>query len=200
MSFEKVKATLLERDFSVSEFATASEAADYLDRKIDRQEVSLGGSLTLSQMGLPKRLATHNKLILPSVIYEDVDCEVDAARAATCTVFLTSVNALSETGEMVSIDGIGNRIASMLYGHQKVYFVIGKNKLTPDYDSAVWRARNISAPKNAARLQRKTPCTVSGHCHDCRSPERICRGMVILWEKMYKSEMEVVLIDEELGL
>ena len=108
--------------------------------------------------------------------------------------------ALAETGEMVSIDGIGNRVASMLYGHQKVYLVAGRNKLTPDYDGAVWRARNVAAPGNAARLQRKTPCAASGHCHDCRSPERICRGMVVLWENMYFSEMEVVLVDEELGL
>ena len=133
-------------------------------------------------------------------MFDGLECEVDAARAMASEVYLSSVNALAETGEMVSIDGIGNRVASMLYGHQKVYLVVGRNKLAPDYDGAVWRARNVAAPGNAARLQRKTPCAASGHCHDCRSPERICRGMVVLWENMYFSEIEVVLVDEELGL
>lgn len=200
MVFDKVKQSLLDRDFAVSVFATGAEAADYLDSEIDGKSVSFGGSITLSQINLPKRLATHNQIYLPSAMFDGLECEVDVARALTSDVFLSSVNALAETGEMINIDGIGNRIASMLYGHQKVYLVIGRNKLTPDYDAAVWRARNVAAPKNAARLQRKTPCAVSGHCHDCQSPERICRGMTVLWENMFYSEMEIVLIDEDLGL
>lgn len=200
MDFEKVKAALRERGFGVSVFSTAEEAADYLDHAIDSTDVSMGGSLTLSQLGLPKRLAGHNKLYLPSAMFDGVACEVDPVRAASASVFLTSANAIAETGEIVNIDGIGNRIASSLYGHKKVFFVVGRNKLTEDYDGAVWRARNVAAPKNAARLQRKTPCAVSGRCHDCRSPERICRGMAVLWENMFFAEMEVVLIDQELGL
>ena len=200
MVFDTVRDALLDRGFAVSAFPSAVEAADYLDQKIDGKDVSLGGSMTLSQMNLPKRLAAHNKIYLPSAMFDGLECEVDAARAMASEVYLSSVNALAETGEMVSIDGIGNRVASMLYGHQKVYLVVGRNKLAPDYDGAVWRARNVAAPGNAARLQRKTPCAASGHCHDCHSPERICRGMVVLWENMYFSEIEVVLVDEELGL
>lgn len=200
MVFDKVRDALLDRGFAVSAFPSAVEAADYLDQKIDGKDVSLGGSMTLSQMNLPKRLAAHNKIYLPSAMFDGLECEVDAARAMASEVYLSSVNALAETGEMVSIDGIGNRVASMLYGHQKVYLVVGRNKLAPDYDGAVWRARNVAAPGNAARLQRKTPCAASGHCHDCHSPERTCRGMVVLWENMYFSEIEVVLVDEELGL
>ena len=68
----------------------------------------------------------------------------------------------AETGEIINIDGTGNRVASGLYGHEKVYFIVGRNKLAPDYDAALWRARNIAGPKNAQRLQKKTPCAVKG--------------------------------------
>ena len=111
-----------------------------------------------------------------------------------------SVNGLAETGELINIDGSGNRVASTLYGHEKVYLVIGRNKLAPTYDEALWRARNIAAPKNAQRMGRKTPCAVKGdRCYDCKSPDRICRGLVVLWEAMMGMEMEVVLVDEDLG-
>ena len=107
---------------------------------------------------------------------------------------------MAETGELVNIDGTCNRIASSVYGHKRVYFVVGVNKIEPDYDRALWRARNVAAPKNAQRLGRKTPCAVKAdRCYDCKSPERICRGLVVLWEAVANMEMEVVLIDQDLG-
>ena len=127
----------------------------------------------------------------------------DAARreAQTSDVYLTSVNGLAETGELVNIDGAGNRVAATLFGHRKVFFVIGRNKLAPTYDEAVRRARNIASPQNARRLGKKTPCAVKGdRCYDCRSPERICRGLVTLWGPMMGMEAEVLLVDEDLGL
>ena len=127
------------------------------------------------------------------------EAQTSAARAP---VYITSANALAETGEIINIDGVGNRAASTLYGHQKLYFVVGRNKLAPTYEEALWRARNIAAPKNAQRLGRKTPCAIKGdRCYDCKSPERICRGLVVLWEPMMGMEQttEVLLVDEELG-
>ena len=200
MTFDDVSAALEKRGYAVSVFATAKEAADYLDQQIDGVSVSFGGSLTLSEMKLPERLAAHNGLCLPSQMYEGVPCEVDQSKAMSADVFLSSVNAIAKTGEMVNIDGIGNRVASMMYGHKKVYLAVGRNKLAENLEGAVWRARNIAAPKNAARLHMKTPCAVTGHCHDCSSPERICCGMNVLLHKMFRMETEIVLIDEELGL
>ena len=125
--------------------------------------------------------------------------ERDAAIGAD--VYLTSVNGLAETGELINIDGTGNRVAATLYGHKKIYFIIGRNKLAPTYDEALWRARNIASPKNAHRLQKKTPCAIKGdRCYDCKSPDRICRGLVVHWGPMMGMEMEVILIDEDLGL
>ena len=107
---------------------------------------------------------------------------------------------LAETGEIINIDGAGNRVASTLYGHEKIYYIVGRNKLAKTYDDALWRARNIASPKNARKLGRKTPCAVNADkCYDCKSPDRICRGLVVMWEPMMNMEAEVILIDEELG-
>ena len=122
------------------------------------------------------------------------------AQAATSEHYLLSANGIAETGEIINIDGAGNRVASAIYGHKKVWIVVGKNKLAPTYDEALWRARNIAAPKNAQRLHAKTPCAVKAdHCYDCKSPGRICRALTVLWGAMMGSDMEVVLVNEDLG-
>ena len=89
----------------------------------------------------------------------------------------------------------------MLFGHRRIFFLVGRNKLTADYDSAVWRARNIAAPQRARQLQVKTPCAErADRCYDCKSPDRICRGLVTLWGPMNGMEAEILLIDQDLGL
>ena len=192
---EKLRANLEARGFRTAYFPTADEAAAYLDGQIDGKTVGIGGSMTVKEMGLYPRLAAHNQVVW--------HWEGGALRDAVLTdVYITSANALAETGEIINIDGVGNRAASTLYGHQKLYFVVGRNKLAPTYEEALWRARNIAAPKNAQRLGRKTPCAIKGdRCYDCKSPERICRGLVVLWEPMMGMEQttEVLLVDEELG-
>lgn len=196
--FSRVKQNLEARGFRVSVFDTAAEAADYLDSAIDNTSVGFGGSVTLEQMGLYERLERHDRV---NWHWRPTVDGADARQAAmTAEHYITSVNGLAETGELINIDGTGNRVASTLYGHKKVWFVVGRNKLAPTYEEALWRARNIAAPKNAQRLGRKTPCAVKAdHCYDCKSPERICRGLVVLWEAIGSMEMEVVLVDEALG-
>ena len=192
--WNKLCATLESRGYRVRRFATAREAADYLDAQIDGKTVAFGGSVTLKEMGLYPRLSAHNQVVW--------HWEGDQKEAAVSTdVYISSVNALAETGELVNIDGAGNRVASTVYGHQAVYFVVGSNKIVPDYDSALWRARNIAAPKNAQRMGLKTPCAVRGdRCYDCKSPDRICQVLTVLWGKpMTLPLMEVILVDEALG-
>ena len=196
--FSRVEQNLEARGFRVSVFATAAEAADYLDSAIDNTSVGFGGSVTLEKMGLYERLERHDRV---NWHWRPMVDGADARQAAmTAEHYITSVNGLAETGELINIDGTGNRVASTLYGHKKVWFVVGRNKLAPTYEEALWRARNIAAPKNAQRLGRKTPCAVKAdRCYDCKSPERICRGLVVLWEAIGSMEMEVVLVDEALG-
>lgn len=182
------------RGFAVRAFATKEEAAGYLDREIDGVSVGFGGSMTVQEMGLYPKLAAHNR----AVWHWSKD---GLDEAAVTDVYISSVNGLAETGELINIDGTGNRVASTLYGHKRVYFVVGRNKIAPDYDAALWRARNIASPKNAQRIGVKTPCAVKGdRCYDCKSPERICNGLVVLWGRPRGIEhAEVILIDEELG-
>ena len=194
--FDTVKKNLEARGFSVRTFATAAEAAAYLNEAIDGKTVGFGGSVTLQDMGLYELLGSHNE-----VHWHWVNGQEERKTAMGTQVYLSSANGLAETGEIINIDGSGNRVASTLYGHEKVYLVIGRNKLAPTYDEALWRARNIASPKNAQRLGRKTPCAVKGdRCYDCKSPERICRGLVVLWGPMMGMETEVILVDEDLGM
>ena len=198
MKLETVKKNLEDRGYTVRLFPTGAEAADYLEDTVAGKTVGFGGSVTLDALGLYERLGKRCKTIWH---WKWEDAAAARREAQTADIYLTSVNALAETGELVNIDGAGNRVASTLFGHKKVYFVIGRNKLAPTVDAAVWRARNIASPLNAQRLGRKTPCAVKGdRCYDCKSPERICRGLVTLWGPMLGMEAEVLLIDEDLGM
>ena len=195
MAFEAVQKNLEDRGFSVKVSAAGREAADYLDSVLDGTSVGIGGSVSVQQLGLYDRLASHNQ-----VFWHWANGPEELPKAMTAEAYLTSVNGLAETGELLNIDGNGNRVASMLYGHRRVFFLVGKNKLAPTYDEALWRARNVAAPKNAQRLGKKTPCAAKAdRCYDCKSPDRICRGLAVLWQCMSTAEMEVLLVDEELG-
>lgn len=192
--FETLRKNLERNGFQVSYFDTAEEACAYLDQKLDGKTVGHGGSVTLQEMGLLDRLERH------AVVYRHQPQNIPAG-AAAAQAYLCSVNGLAETGEIINIDGTGNRVASTMFGHEELYLVVGVNKIAPDYDSALWRARNIAAPLNARRLERKTPCAVKGdRCYNCNSPERICRGLTVLWKKPFGIQRaEVVLIDQKLG-
>ena len=196
--FETAEQNLKARGFAVRTFATAEEAAAYLDGQIDGKTVGFGGSVTLDTMGLYDLLSRHNTVVWH---WKTQDPNTARKEAMNAQVYLTSANGLAETGEIVNIDGAGNRVAATLFGHEKVYFVIGRNKLAPTYEEALWRARNIAAPQNARRLGKKTPCAVKGdRCYDCKSPDRICRALVTLWEPMMGMEAEVLLVDQDLGM
>lgn len=191
---QKLCDALRRRGYRADCFATAQAAAEELDRRLDGVTVAFGGSMTLEQMGLYERLAAHNK-----AVWHWRGATADEARGAEA--YICSVNGASETGELVNIDGNGNRLSGMLFGHKRVILVIGKNKLAPTLDEAICRARNVAAPLNARRLGRKTPCAMGDEvrCFDCDSPERICRAMTVLWRAPTGAEYEVLLVDEALG-
>ena len=200
MDFSIVEKNLKDKGYTVTIFQTATEAVKYLDTQIDRQTVGFGGSMTLEKMGLYETLQSHNTVFWHQRIPEGKTSKEIRLAANNATIYISSVNGLAETGEIINIDGNCNRVASIFYGHEKVYLVIGKNKLAKDYDSALYRARNIASPLNAKRAGVKTPCAIKGDkCYDCKSPERICRGLSVLWGKPMTGEFEVILIDEELG-
>jgi L-lactate utilization protein LutB len=203
MDIEKLLTNLRKNRYEATYFATKEEAAAYLNQKIDGKKVGLGDSLTLNALGLYESLSKHNEVHDVQNSPENHGLAfADYAKATLLTdIFLTSVNAIAATGELVNMDGTGNRVAASLFGHEKVYFVAGVNKVCENLDKAIWRVRNVAAPQNCHRKHKKTPCAVKGdHCYNCSSPERICNGLLIEFKKMSNMDMEVVLIGEELGL
>ncbi len=200
MDLTKLTANLKRLGYRVSCFPTAAEAADYIDSAIDQKTVGFGGSVTLDQMGLYEKLALHNDVRWHWRIPEGKTVADMRLAANEAQIYLSSVNGIAETGEIINIDATCNRVAAILYGHEKVYLVAGVNKIAPDYESALHRARNVAAPLNAQRLEKKTPCAVKAdRCYDCSSPDRICRSLSVLWNAPIGGDFEVVLVEEELG-
>ncbi len=195
-----VKDKLLARGYRVSEFSCKEEAAAYLSDAIRNTTAAIGGSMTVKEMGLYELLSQSNRVLWHWMPAEGKTPAETLAEARDAAVYLSSVNALAETGEIVNVDGNGNRVAEIFFGHKKVYLIVGKNKLAPTLEEAVERARNVAAPLNAKRLNRRTPCAKTGdRCYDCNSPDRICRGVQVLLRAPGAAEYEVILIDEALG-
>lgn len=196
-NLEKTRKNLENRGFHAHMFATGAEAADFLVQTLHSTCIGIGGSVTIDQLGVYERLCADN-----DVIWRWKKPTPDSReRGAAAETFLCSANGVSETGEIVNIDGYGNRVAPTIYGPQRVFLVVGKNKIAETLDGAIWRARNIAAPLNARRLNMNTPCAKGElRCYDCRSADRICRALsVTLLPPTSIKEFHVLLVDEELG-
>ena len=204
IDIEKTIKALERNKFVAHYFETAAEAVAYLKNRIQNKCVAIGDSRTLLEIGVHDALSEVNEDItdiqrpLPGESFRDT-----ALRTMGRDVFLTSVNALSQTGEMVNIDGTGNRVAASLFCSQEVFFVLGINKITPDLASAIYRARNVAAPLNSKLNKKSTlnPCaTLEQQCYDCGSSDRICNALTIYYKKMRNMQtMEVIVINESLG-
>ncbi len=197
MDIEKTIRSLKGRGFEVSHFASKEEASAYLAANIRDTTVGISGSMTAQQMGLFETLCDAGNEVFwhwKTPGWETLENE-NASK-----VFISSANAIAETGEIINIDGRGNRLAGQVFGQKSVYIISGTNKICPDINSAIERARNVAAPMNSKRFQGQTPCKAQDKCYDCRSADRICRAMLVLMAPMMDMEkVEVVLIDEELG-
>lgn len=198
MNAERTIDNLKKEGFIVSYFENKEDAVKYIVSSVSGKTIGIGGSKTVEELQLFDKLSENNQ------VFWHWKQPADEARAKSMTaqVYISSANAIAESGEIINIDGSGNRIAAIAYGHEKVYIIAGTNKIAEDFEKAMWRARNIAAPLNAKRLKINTPCALSKEmkCYNCSSPERICRGISVLTKKMGGiKEMEVVLINEEMG-
>ena len=198
MDIEKTIGNLKSRGFAVSVFGTGAEAKDYLCSEIQNTTVGIGGSKTVDQLGLYDALKDGGS----EVFWHWREPGLETLKKENASeVFISSANAISEDGQIVNIDGRGNRLAGLVFGQKRVYIVAGVNKICPDFESAVFRARNVAAVQNAQRFPATTPCKLDGKCHDCKNPARICNAMLVLWGPMMDMQkVEVVLINEELGM
>ena len=198
--FSKLIKNLEHLGYTVRAFSTAEEANLYLTETIQNRSVGFGGSKTLEAMGLQDLLSARNEVYWHWYPQENIGRAETLKKASGAEIYISSVNAIAETGEIINIDGTGNRVAAISHGHEKVYLIVGENKIASTFEEALYRARNVAAPLNAQRLGVDTPCAINGDkCYDCDRPHRICRNLSILWRKPAGAEYEVILIQESLG-
>ncbi len=197
MDYQTIRQNFENHGFSTQLFSTVEEAREYFVKKLERRTIGFGGSVTLRELGLFEALQEKNV-----VIWHNKVLSREVRRLANSTsVYITSANAVSETGEIVNIDGTGNRVAMTAFGPKTCYYVIGKNKIRPNLVEALDRAKNIAGPKNAQRLKMKTPCAREGDkCYNCNTPDRICRMTIIMDRAPFGMECEIIFIDQDLGL
>lgn len=191
---------LEQKGYKVRTFRQKEKAAQYLQEQFHNDTIGFGDSQTLLRMGLYALLSKNNIVYDPNQFDDNDNFLKTAKKALTAKYFLTSVNAITEDGIIINMDGTGNRVAGSLFGHEKVFFIFGTNKIVSNIEEGVWRTRNIAAPQNAKRIGCNTPCALKGdRCYDCNSPYRICSGLLIQYKKMNDSDAEIIIIDEDLG-
>jgi len=166
----------------------------------EESTITWGGGMTLRDIGLAKTLIEGNYEVY------DRDAAPDATALEECMRkaffvdwYISGINGLSEDGQIVNVDGRGNRVAAITFGPKQVLFIVGLNKVTQDLDSAIKRARSTAAPMNNQRFDTPTPCHIDGVCHNCTLPECICNYIHILRNSNVAGKYHVILVDEFLG-
>lgn len=181
--------------------ATAQEAKDLVLSMIpEGSVVTSGGSVTLEETGIMDKLRTEKYKYIERCFSSDPK-EVQAryAQQVQADYYLLSTNAFTADGELVNIDGSSNRTAMLLHGPRNVIVVAGMNKLAMTREEALSRVHNMAAPPNAARLNKKTPCALTGFCGDCHSQDTICCQEVITRHSSIPGRIKIVLVGEKLG-
>ena len=197
---------LAANNFGVSVHATAQEAAGHLVNGLLgagwHGTVNFGGSVSVTQSGVVNLLLAHPG----AKVIDTYDFTKDPAIRARlrrehylCDLYLCSSNAVTMAGQLVNVDGIGNRVASMIYGPVKVALFVGRNKLCESLDAARDRCSNLAAPINNIRLDYPNPCVKTAHCMNCKSPKRICNYWSIIEKSSPPERIHVLLINEDLG-
>ncbi len=165
--------------------------------------VSWGGSMTFTDTGLYRKIKSRSDFEILDTFDKKISTEEKRQRqrrALSADLFITGTNAVTEEGQLVNLDMIGNRIAALTFGPKWVIVLVGRNKIVPDLEEAMFRVKNYVAPANSMRLDKKTPCVKTSYCEECNSPDRICNTWTITEKSFPKGRVKVVLINEDLGL
>jgi L-lactate utilization protein LutB len=172
--------------------------------KLNARSISWGGSMTfLKADGLYDRLKNNKEFEVLDTFDKTGSSEEMLERrrqALLVDLFITGTNAITEIGQLVNLDMIGNRIGALTFGPKWVIILVGRNKLVASLDEAMYRIKNYVAPANSMRLDKKTPCIKTSYCEECKSPDRICNTWTITEKSFPKGRVKVVLINEDLGL
>ncbi len=210
LRLEECKTALEANNFEAHVCASTADASalvtDELLPKLQPKSLSWGGSATFKDMGLYDLLTTDARYKELEILdtYDaslSVEQKNELRRQALLTdCFFTSTNAITEAGQLVNLDMIGNRVGATIFGPRNVIILAGRNKLVGDMEAAMIRIKEFVAPTNAMRLKMKTPCAKTGRCMDCSSPGRICNLWTISEKSFPKGRVIVILINEDLGL
>lgn len=196
-TIEKCILNLKRNRFNVKFFENSKEFTDYILYNLPRSKsVGFGGSMTLEEIQLYELLVKIGVDV--SWHWKSPYPESTKERALDADYYFSSANAITVDGKIVNMDGTGNRVANLFYHHEKVFIVCGVNKIVANEDLAKERIAKIAAPMNTKRLNLNTPCTVSGHCSDCNSQDRICNIYSVI-NKNTKADIHVFIINENLG-
>ena len=202
----ELKETLTENNFEVFVAQNTDEAKSIVLEKIIPEiapkSVSWGGSLTFVATGLYDVLKNNNDLNILDTYDKTLSPEESLERrrqSLLVDLFITGSNAVTETGQLVNLDMIGNRVGALTFGPKNVIILVGRNKIVPDLDEAMFRIKNYAAPVNTMRLDKKTPCAKTSFCGDCKSPDRICNTWTITEKSFPKKRVKIVLINKDLG-
>ncbi|MBR3494126.1 MAG: lactate utilization protein [Clostridia bacterium] len=195
---QKVIQGLQSRNMEASWAATREEAlAQALAWIPEGSSVTMGGAMSAHEIGLVDALKNGPYRFIDRDTYADKREAMLLAYDAD--YFLSSANALTQDGILVNIDGNANRVSAIAQGPKHVLMIIGMNKVCPDLDSAMKRARNVAAPINAQRFGLQTPCAKTGLCMDCKSPDTICCQFLITRFSRHAGRIRVILVNESLG-
>ena len=176
---------------------------DDLLPKLNPKTLSWGGSVTFTDSGLYRELSENSDLeVLDTFDQKLTDEQKHELRrkALLVDLFITGTNAITESGQIVNLDMIGNRIGALTFGPKWVILMIGRNKIVTNLDEAMYRIKNYVAPTNSMRLDKKTPCVKTSYCEECKGPDRICNTWTITEKSFPKGRVKVILINEDLGL
>ena len=195
---QKVIKGLESRNMAGYYAATKEEALQMaLELIPEKSSVTMGGAMSAHEIGLVEALKHGDYNFIDRDAMEDKRAAMLAAYDAD--FFLSSVNAMTEDGELVNIDGNANRVSAIAQGPKKVVFIVGMNKICSDLDAAMKRARNVAAPINAQRFGLSTPCCKTGACMDCKSPDTICCQFLITRYSRHADRIHVILVNDNLG-
>ncbi|SCY01299.1 lactate utilization protein [Alkaliphilus peptidifermentans] len=197
---EMIISNLQKRKIPAKYFEKAEDAKKAILEEIKKEEVvGIGGSMTIHDMKLHEDLIKAGNPVHWHWLVEPSERNGVRQKAATADVYLTSTNALTEDGELINIDGVGNRVSGMFYGPKRVIVICGINKICSDIISGIDRIKNSACPPNAKRLGLKTPCAETGICNDCLSQDRMCNITTIINHKPMTVDLKVYIVGEELG-
>ena len=197
----KVAEALNKRYFEAYYCSDRAEALEKILELIPQDHVvSWGGAATVDELGVKEALRQRGQAVIDRDTAKDAqERQQMLKQALTCDTFLMSSNAISADGQLVNIDGTGNRVAALCFGPTQVVVVAGMNKVAGDLDGAMRRAREVAAPMNAQRFPLKTPCVANGLCGDCKGPDSICAQIVTTRLCKPAGRIKVVLVGEDLG-